>query len=212
MGVAPRSPPHGLVRRLVYAAAITAALTISACNRESRSKSANIGWPSYNNSYDGQRYAAPSQIDTRNVSRLKPACEFKLGEEGPFQTGPLVIGETMFLTTAHTTVAMSATTCSLRWRHVDSTGQQDPISVNRGAAYLDGRLFRGLPGARLAALDAATGKVLWTVKVGDLSVAEFLSSAPIAWRGMVSIGLAGGDWGIRGRVMGYDAASGKEVW
>jgi glucose dehydrogenase len=107
MSVAPRSPPHGLLRRVTCAAAIAAALAIGACNRESRSKSANIGWPSHNNSYDGQRYAALSQIDTRNVSRLEPVCELKLGEQGPFQTGPLVVGETMFLTAVHTTVVMS---------------------------------------------------------------------------------------------------------
>jgi alcohol dehydrogenase (cytochrome c) len=69
-----------------------------------------------------------------------------------------------------------------------------------------------MPGARLAALDAASGKVLWDVKVGDVSLAEFVSSAPIAWRGTVFVGLAGGDWGIRGRVMGFDAETGQEKW
>lgn len=42
------------------------------------------------------------------------------------------------MTTAHTTVAMNAATCALHWRHIDSTGQQEPISVNRAVAYLDG--------------------------------------------------------------------------
>src|SRR5919199_1719669 len=134
MSASPHARSLRVFGRAARATAIAAALAIGACNRESRSRSANIGWPSYNNSYDGQRYTALSQIDTRNVSRLKPVCELKLGEEGPFQTGPLVIGETMFLTTAHTTAAISATTCFLRWRHIDSTGQQDPISVNRGVA------------------------------------------------------------------------------
>jgi alcohol dehydrogenase (cytochrome c) len=69
-----------------------------------------------------------------------------------------------------------------------------------------------MPGARLAALDAETGRVLWDVKVGNLEVGEFVSSAPTAWRGTAYVGLAGGDWGIRGRVMGFDAATGKEKW
>ena len=72
----------------------------------------------------------------------------------------------MFLTTARTTVSMDATTCAVHWRQVDASEQQDPMAVNRGVAYLDGRLYRGMPGARLAALDAASGKVLWDVKVG----------------------------------------------
>jgi alcohol dehydrogenase (cytochrome c) len=207
------------IRRLAICATVVSAFAIAACDRDARygpedarSASENVGWVGYNNGYHGQRFAALDQINTRNVAQLKSVCELKLGEEGPFQTGPVVIGDTMFLTTAHTTVAMNATTCAVKWRHVDSSGQQDPISVNRGVAYLDGRLFRGMPGTRLAALDAASGKVLWDVKVGDLSLGEFLSSAPIAWDGIVFIGLAGGDWGIRGRMMGFDAATGRETW
>jgi alcohol dehydrogenase (cytochrome c) len=206
-------PPARLSSTAIRTASTTAAaFAVVTCGRGSPSAASDVGWPGYSNSLDGQRFATLDQIDTSNVARLRPVCELQLGEEGPFQTGPVVVGDRMFLTTAHTTVAMNAATCALDWRHVDSTGQQDPISVNRGVAYLDDRLFRGMPGARLAALDVNSGKVLWDVKVGNLSVGEFLSSAPVAWRGMVFIGLAGGDWGIRGRVMGFDAASGKEVW
>jgi hypothetical protein len=85
--------------------ALSTALAVTACNRESRAASGDTGWRGYNNSHDGQRFSALDQIDTGNVARLKPVCELKLGEEGPFQTGPVVIGDTMFLTTAHTTVA-----------------------------------------------------------------------------------------------------------
>jgi alcohol dehydrogenase (cytochrome c) len=84
--------------------------------------------------------------------------------------------------------------------------------VNRGVAYLDGRLFRGTPDGRLLALDAMTGAVVWEDSVGDSGVGEFISSAPIAWNGMVYVGLAGSDWGIRGRMMAFDAATGKERW
>jgi alcohol dehydrogenase (cytochrome c) len=206
-------------RLLTVLGPAVAMLAVAACDRTSERLAAGsvngrggADWRSYNGSLDGQRYAALDQIDRSNVAQLRPICELRLGEEGPFQTGPVVVGDTMFLTTAHTTVAMHAATCAVFWRHVDSTGQQDPISVNRGVAYLDGRLYRGMPGTRLAALDAATGRVLWDVKVGNLEVGEFVSSAPLAWRGMVFVGLAGGDWGIRGRVMGYDAATGEERW
>ena len=205
----------------VLAVAVTLAATTgaTACERSSPQVAAgsvdptvDADWPAYARTLDGQRYSPLGAINRSNVTQLRPVCELRLGEEGPFQTGPLVIGDTMFLTTAHTTAAMSATTCAVYWRQVDSTGQQDPISVNRGAAYLDGRIIRGMPGARLAALDAKTGKLLWDVKVGNLDVGEFVSSAPTAWRGTVFVGLAGGDWGIRGRVMGFDAATGKEQW
>jgi len=210
------SAPRAYPRRAGHLrGAAVALLALAACSLGGdRSSTARPGddWPEYAGTLDGHRYSRLDQINRTNVAQLRPVCELRLGEEGPFQTGPVVIGDTMFLTTAHTTAAMNATTCRVLWRHIDSTGQQDPISVNRGAAYLDGRLIRGMPGARLVALEASSGKVLWQEKVGNLEVGEFVSSAPIAWRGAVFVGLAGGDWGIRGRVMGYDAATGKEKW
>jgi alcohol dehydrogenase (cytochrome c) len=191
---------------------LTMASTLASCSREVQPARQAADWPGYNNGHDGQRFAALDQINTSNVSQLKRVCELQLGEEGPFHNGPVVIGDRMFITTAHTTVAINATNCFVYWRHVDARSGSDPISVNRGVAYLDGRVFRGMPGARLAAFDAETGKVLWDVKVGEPSLSEFLSSAPIAWNGIVFMGLAGGDWGIRGRVMGFDAETGKELW
>ncbi len=192
---------------------LVAAVVIGSCDRaESTRSDPETGWGGYNKALDGGRYVAANQIDTTNVTRLRPICELKLGEEGPFHAGPVVIGNTLFITTSHTTVAMSATDCVVQWRHVDTTGIQDPIVVNRGVAYMDGKVFRGMPGTRLAAFDAASGKVLWTKKIGDISVAEFVSSAPIAWDGLVFVGLAGSDWGIRGRMMAYDAETGEEKW
>jgi alcohol dehydrogenase (cytochrome c) len=169
-------------------------------------------WPSYNKTLDGQRYSELAQITPSNVARLKPVCELGLGEEGGFQTGPVVIGDTMFLTTAHTTVAMNAVTCALVWRKIDPAHEDDPFPINRGVAYLNGRVYRGMPGGRLAALDSRTGGEIWSVNVANGAVGEFLSSAPIAWDGMVYIGLAGGDWGIRGAMFGFDAATGAQKW
>ena len=169
-------------------------------------------WPSYNRTLDGQRYSPLTQITTRNVTQLKPVCELVVGEEGGFQTGPVVVGDTMFLTTAHSTVAMNAANCALLWRKIDPAHADDPFPINRGVAYLGGRVFRGMPGGRLVALNAKTGDVVWETKIANGGVGEFLSSAPIASNGMVYIGLAGGDWGIRGAMMGFDAATGRQVW
>ena len=169
-------------------------------------------WPSYNRTLDGQRHSPLTQVTAANVGGLKPVCEMVMGEEGGFQTGPVVVGDTMFLTTAHTTVAMNAATCALIWRRIDPAQPNDPFPINRGVAYLDGRVYRGMPGGRLVALSSSTGQPVWDIEVADGGVGEFLSSAPIAWNGMVYIGLAGGDWGIRGAMMGYDAATGQERW
>ncbi|MDQ6924797.1 MAG: PQQ-binding-like beta-propeller repeat protein, partial [Candidatus Eremiobacteraeota bacterium] len=191
---------------------VDSAGTATRTTRAPVARAPDAGWASYNGTLDGERFAAPAQLTPQNVAGLKPVCQVRLGEKGPLQSGPLVVGDTLFVTTGHTTVAVNAATCALLWRQTHPPKSPDVYPVNRGAAYLAGRLFRGTPDGRLLALDARTGQVLWDVPVGDPHLGGFTSSAPIAWHGLVFIGLAGGDWGIRGRVMGFDAATGKERW
>jgi len=177
------------------------------------SSAAQIGpWPTYNNGYDGQRFSPAKQITPGNVGTLKRACEAHLGDAGTFHSGLLVIGRTLYVTTAHTTVALDAANCTIRWRHVYKPEQQEVYAVNRGAAYLDGRIFRGTTDGRVLAIDAKSGKELWRVKAGDPEKGAFFSSAPIAWKGLVFIGTAGSDWGVRGYVLGLDAKTGAEKW
>jgi alcohol dehydrogenase (cytochrome c) len=169
-------------------------------------------WPAYNNTYDSQRFSPLTQITPHNAATMKPVCEIGLGDNGPFQAGPLMVNDTLYVTTGHTTVALSPSDCSVRWRHVYTPEETEVYAVNRGAAYLGGRLFRGTGDGRLIAIDAKTGKELWRVKAGDPGEGEFFSAAPIAWNDLVFIGPAGSDWGIKGRVAAFDANTGNEVW
>jgi len=169
-------------------------------------------WPTYNNGYDGQRYSPAKSITPQNAGTLKRVCEAQLGDAGAFHSGLIVIDRTLYVTTAHTTVAIDAADCSIRWRHVYNPEQQEVYAVNRGVAYLDGKLFRGTGDGRVFALDAKTGKQLWIVKAGDPLNGVFFSSAPVAWKGLVFIGAAGSDWGIRGYVLALDAKTGGEKW
>jgi alcohol dehydrogenase (cytochrome c) len=79
-------------------------------------------------------------------------------------------------------------------------------------AVLDGRVFRGTGDARLLALDAATGKLLWKDVIGAPRLGESASGAPVAAAGVVYIGIGGSELGARGRVMAYDAQTGRELW
>jgi hypothetical protein len=74
-------------------------------------------WVTYKRTLEGNRGSPLTEIDTSNVAQLRPICTFELGERAAFQTGPIVVGGTMYLTTAERTYAIDAATCSLRWKH-----------------------------------------------------------------------------------------------
>jgi PQQ-dependent dehydrogenase (methanol/ethanol family) len=172
-------------------------------------------WLTYNRTLEGNRGSPLAEINPSNIARLRPVCTFELGEQAAFETGPIVVGGTMYLTTAERTYAIDAATCALRWKH---TYQYDPhpdfdLKVNRGVAYANGRLFRGSNDGRLYALDARTGKELWNVVAGDVTRGETFPAAPVAWGGLVFIGNAGGDnFGVTGRMMAFDVDSGGRIW
>jgi len=170
------------------------------------------GWAMYNKGYDGQRYSPLTQIDKHSAATLKRVCAAGLGDDGAFQSGPVVVKDTLYVTTIHTTVALDAATCELRWRHVYQPEQDEVLAMNRGLAVAENRVLRGTADGRIIALDSASGEQLWKVKGADPTVGEFFSSAPIVWNKRLFIGIAGSDWGARGRMMAYDIASGKEVW
>ncbi len=175
---------------------------------------ADTDWPSYNHNVNGQRWTALDQVTVDNAARLGEVCRLPVEQAGAFHTGILHIDGTLYFTTATDTLAVDSADCTLRWRHhyeiADPSGTA--LMVNRGLAYANGRLYRGTTDARLLAIDARSGETVWQFQAGDPQQGEFFSSAPQVYQGLVIIGTAGGDWGIRGRVMAYDAATGREVW
>ena len=169
-------------------------------------------WPSYNRTLTSERYAPFDQINRTNVSRLKQLCIYDLNVESSFQTGPIVIGRTLYATTDKEILAIDAETCQQKWR-VREEGPSLALRVNRGAAYLDRRLFRGTGEGNVLAYDAETGKKLWSTHLADPAKAESIPSAPLAWSGLVFVGTAGSDrYGVTGRVYALEAQTGKVVW
>lgn len=205
--------PAGRARRLCMAAAATMAIAAGAAMAASDDESLpDTNWLSYNGTADGQRYSALDQITPKNAGTLAEQCRIKIADTGSFQSGLVQIDGVIYLTTAHDTVAVDATNCKQRWRHVYTPEQDEVFPVNRGVAYANGKLFRGTGDGRLLALDLATGKTVWQQQAGDPKQGEFFSAAPIAWQGLLITGTAGSDWGVRGRIMAYEQETGREVW
>jgi alcohol dehydrogenase (cytochrome c) len=168
-------------------------------------------WLTYNKGYLGYRYSTLAQINAQNVSQLKPVCSFKLGEQGSFQNGPLVYNGVLYTTSPLGTFAVDAATCKLLWSYRHPPGYVFQPN-NKGAAIADGRIFRGLPDGHLVALDAKTGALIWDRVIMDSTAGEFATAAPLVWKGMIFLGKAGGDMGIRGEMMAFRVTDGEKIW
>ncbi|MGD9671525.1 MAG: pyrroloquinoline quinone-dependent dehydrogenase [Hyphomicrobiaceae bacterium] len=170
-------------------------------------------WPNFNKTLTSARFSGLKLINKENVSKLKVHCTYDTGKFGSFTTGLLNVKNTLYFTTTFETFAVDAETCKEKWRVTENYRPATPQGAQRGPAYGDGRIYRGLTDARVIAYDAETGKKLWDVVVGNPSNTESVVAAPIAWNGMVFVGNAGGDFkGNKGRMYGIDGATGKIVW
>jgi alcohol dehydrogenase (cytochrome c) len=169
-------------------------------------------WENYNGTLEGQRYSSLSEINAANVGKLAEVCRVRVAPRGSLQSGLLVIDDSMYLTTPTETFAVDPVNCRIKWQHTYRRRQEPGLQVNRGPAYLNGRVFRGTDDGRLVALDARTGAEIWISVVGAPTIGEYISAAPLAWNGLVVVGTSGGEFGIRGRIVAYDGLTGREVW
>lgn len=169
-----------------------------------------------NMSYAQTRYYPAAQIHTGNVGTLRPAFQFQTEVLESMETAPIVVDGVMYLTTSYNHVyAIDAATGQEFWHYKHKMG---PVTTyccgpnNRGVAILGDRLFMGTLDARLIALDAKTGQVLWSTEIADPELGYSETMAPVAVNGKVLIGTNGGEYGIRGFVKAFDAATGKLLW
>ena len=169
-----------------------------------------------NMNYAQTRYYPGAQINTGNVSKLRPAFTFQTEVLESMQTAPVVVDGIMFITTSYNHVyALDAVTGKEFWHYKHKQG---PVTTyccgpnNRGVAILGDRVFMGTLDAKLVALDAKTGKLLWSTQIADPEAGYSETMAPVAVDGMILIGTNGGEYGIRGFVKSYDANDGKLLW
>jgi len=173
-------------------------------------------WIHSNGSYDQQRYYPGHQINAANVAKLKPAFVFQTAVVESMETAPIVVDGVMFLTTSFDHVyAINAATGEEYWHYKQKLGPIVTVCCgnnNRGVAIADGTLYLGTLDAKLVALEAKTGKVLWQKDIADPEKGYSETMAPAVVDGKVLIGTNGGEYGIRGFVKAFDAKTGKLLW
>jgi PQQ-dependent dehydrogenase (methanol/ethanol family) len=175
-------------------------------------------WLSHGRTWGEQRYSPLAQIDTTNVAQLRPAWVYATGEKRGHEATPLVVDGVMFLTLPWSiVVALDATSGRELWRHDPKVprawGRYACCDVvNRGVAAYQDKIYVGTLDGRLVALDAKTGARAWDVSTIDRTKPYTITGAPRAARGLVFIGNGGAEFGVRGYVSAYDAATGALRW
>jgi len=208
-------------RTLSLAVLVLVAPTVAQANSELIKMQSNPNdWVMPAGNYANTRYSTLSQINASNVSKLQAAWTFSTGVLRGHEGGPLVIGDTMYI---HAPFPNTVFALDLNengrviWKY-EPKQDADTIpvmccdTVNRGVAYADGKIFLHQADTTLVALDAKTGKVVWSVKNDDPKKGATGTSAPHVIKDKVIVGVSGGEFGVRGHVTAYDMKSGKKVW
>jgi quinohemoprotein ethanol dehydrogenase len=179
----------------------------------------NVGdWMSYSRTWDEQRYSPLAQINDSNVSRLGLAWYDDLETQRGVQASPLVIDGVLYNESIYNIVtAYDGRTGRKLWTYDPKVGKEwarlaccGPSA--RGIAAWKGKIIIGALDGRLIAIDARTGKEVWTAQTFDRQEAYSITGAPRVYDGKVIIGNGGADYGVRGFVTAWDAETGKKLW
>jgi len=171
-------------------------------------------------SYSGIRHSKLSQINTKNVAKLKVAWTQSTGTLRGQEGQPLVIGNTMYFESSYPNFVYSLDLDNvgrINWKFAPEQDKFAPSVaccdlVNRGVAYADGKILVTTLDTHVYALDAKTGKVVWSAQNGDPQLGQTMTSAPLVVHDKVIVGISGGEFGVRGHLSAYDLKTGKLAW
>src|SRR5712691_10602978 len=170
--------------------------------------------------YSGTRHSKLNQITNQNVSKLQVAWTMSLGTLRGQEGQPLVIGNMMYLQSAYPNYVYAIDLNQfwrIAWKFAPEIDKLAPSVaccdvVNRGVAYADGKIITNALDAKVYALDAKTGKVLWTAQNGDPKLGQTMTGAPLIIRDKVLVGISGGEYGVRGYVSAFNLETGNLAW
>ena len=174
----------------------------------------------YGMGYSANRFSPLTQINKDNVSKLVPVWAYSLADLQGGESFPVVKDGVIYATTHNATAAVDALTGKQIWRVLHDYPPESLRVVccgivNRGAAIYEGMVIRALMDDRIVALDAKTGKEIWTASSPEPATAEngyAMTGAPLIVDGVVIVGVAGAEFSHRGFLEAYDAKTGKHLW
>jgi alcohol dehydrogenase (cytochrome c) len=172
-------------------------------------------WLMIRRTYDGWGYSPLTQINAGNVSKLRPVWGLFTGETRVHEAAPIVNNGVMFISTPNNQViAYNAKNGDTLWtyRRPRPQGSSVPHDTSRGVALFGDKVYFAAGEAVMVALDARTGREVWTTSVADNASGYYISLAPLVAGGKLMVGTSGGERGIRGFVAALDLDTGKELW
>ena len=176
-------------------------------------------WLSHGRTYDEQRFSPLTGINANTVDKLGLAWHHKLDIDRAVEATPIVVDGVMYTTGAKSIVyALDAASGKLLWKYDPNVSGLDMAKgccdvANRGVAVWQGKVYVGAYDGRLIALNAKTGKPVWTTDtIANRNMNYTVTGAPRVVQGKVIIGNGGAEMGVRGYVSAYDANTGKLVW
>jgi len=173
-------------------------------------------WLTYSGDYAGRRHSALDQINVTNVRSLTAKWVYQTGATGKLESTPLVVDGILYATAQDDRAfALDARTGRPIWLYQRQLpGDLRPCCghVNRGLAILGDKVFLGTLDAHVIALDAKTGNIIWDVTAADYQKGYSFTGAPLAVKNLIITGVSGGEYGVRGFIDAYDAATGERKW
>lgn len=173
-------------------------------------------WLNYSGDYGGQRHSPLTQVTPANVGQLSVQWAFQTGQLGKFEATPIVLNGVIYITGPNNAAwAIDARTGRQLWSYRRDLPEGLNVCcgrVNRGFAVLGNRLYMNTLDAHLLAFDMKTGAIVWDVVIDDYKRGYTATSAPLIVKNKVVVGIAGAEYGIRGFIDAYDAATGTRAW
>jgi quinohemoprotein ethanol dehydrogenase len=209
------------MKKLAVLAALAAALAVAGCGHSRQDADAGTGadWTYHGGGVDESGFSRLKEIDAGDVDRLGLAWSLDLPGEVTLEATPLAVGGVLYFSGTYSTVyAVDAATGKLLWKYDPEIWKHEPermrlnFAANRGVAYANNRVFVTSFDGRMIALDAKSGKQLWSTPTMAPGTAYYSTGAPLVFGDKVMIGNGGGDFGSRGYVTAYEQATGKQAW
>jgi alcohol dehydrogenase (cytochrome c) len=173
-------------------------------------------WLHYGGNYENYRHSPIRELTPTSVRGLRVAWTFPTGTDGQFEASPVVYDGIMYVSASHNRLfALDAATGEVYWRY----DHQQPGDlrvccgpVNRGVAISGDAVLMATLDARMMAFHRLTGEILWDTQIIDYRDGYAATSAPLVVGDLAVIGIAGGEFGIRGFFDAYDIGTGERVW